>query len=1543
VFFLVAGAVLFLRSQSGLDFLGGKLKAVLHESGLDVDWKSLEGTLPSSLSLTGVTLADRKGEFASVGRLSLALNLRPLLRGAVDVEDLTLEQVDFSRRPEIELKPDEDDKLSGPFHPPDVTANVRVSGLLNPEVLSPEAAGDAPGRLGLDARVKFVKGSLDADVTAFWLDGARGGVYLRTSARQYAEGAPDYLAVDLTARDGPGGPLSHLLDRPDWPAWSLAFKGSGPLSGWSGLFSLSLADEEQAGGDSDVDNTNNNNNSDSNSGSDDDDANTAAAGRAVRQVLTGVLNLSGASGSFKTDVLDSPNITLGLAAAAGADAPLPFPPAVAEKLGSPLGATGSAVYKGGTLSGSLSFFTPAARLDVARLLVENNDSGLTVASNGALFVDRSLLSAPGPAPETQEDGTADDAAQTDAAASDGAAASSSSPSSSSSPTSSSPSGGQSGGMPAVSPGVATASPAVDNRPDENAAASATADNDAAGKASAPTVASSSSSSSSSPAGQNMSLQYNLALRREGGKLTLSDLSLAGDELALKTAGEMTGDKPERLALHLRLGADSAWQKILGQFLADGAPSPGEIRVSAELKLAGPDDGSSGEERDAGSPDDGRQDDDRGGKFDLDAEITLDELAAFAGPLSGKISAELKASGTVDNLLVDLKATSPKIAGPGQAFPDVVLSYNGSLRGLPDFSGLGGTLTLGTGRTMGGPVSLSSRVALDIVPAAGAGGIINRDAGGVVNGGSDDAGVPDNSAVPDDAADAAGTNVAGKPASGRNIAIADLVLAGGGGESVDLKIPSLAVELRPGAAPKIAGSLDLKIGDWKTLGELTGLDLAGTPASLSASVQPDDAGGGRVKVFLDLPQFRMGPSLSLSQVRLDLAADGRLSDPGVDLTLSVGPGRAGGVDIGGGRLEARGTGDDGRVSADFKAPGGQDLLTLAGTFNLNARNATVSNLAVNLPQIPGGARLAGPVSLDFAAGLSVGRTSLVFGGGGKADFSMALEPMKVDAAVTDLPLSLLSGVMEDPPRGRVSLKADYREGGSGSFDLRATMTAPPALEGLSRTLDISAAGRIENARSAAGTVAVSPGRGQEVKVDYRLPLTPEGLFFKPDLSGPVSAGLVWKGPVAPLWGLVGLADRSLTGQLDLAVSLGGTLANPKPKVRLYLANGVYEDLVLGLGLSNINMEVRDQEDGDLRLVLEAGDGAGGKLSLEGAVKPMGSPPSIAVRGQLKRLAPLVRDDASAVVTGLVSLDGPFAALVVKADAVVEQAEINLDQLRGGGSVRTLEIENDMAPVSRGPQLELKINLPKQVFIRGRGLDSEWAGDVVVTNPQGRILVGGTLRPVRGTFDLLSKQFIFTGGEIRFQKAPNFNPALAVELTRQTSSLLAMVKVAGTLDRPRIIMESQPPHPSDEVLAQVLFGKRVSQLSRVEALQLANSLRVLAGFGGDIGLTVLGTMRDALGLSVLRVSDSSEAADNRILGGNSFRDNLGLDDDGDSGRDSTTIEAGRYIGDNIYVGLEQNLSDNSTGVRVEVELAPSVTLQSRTSSTSNRVGLGWKKDY
>jgi translocation and assembly module TamB len=77
-------------------------------------------------------------------------------------------------------------------------------------------------------------------------------------------------------------------------------------------------------------------------------------------------------------------------------------------------------------------------------------------------------------------------------------------------------------------------------------------------------------------------------------------------------------------------------------------------------------------------------------------------------------------------------------------------------------------------------------------------------------------------------------------------------------------------------------------------------------------------------------------------------------------------------------------------------------------------------------------------------------------------------------------------------------------------------------------------------------------------------------------------------------------------------------------------------------------------------------------------------------------------------------------------------------------------------------------------------------------------------------------------------------------------------------------------------------------------------------------------------------------------------MGLDqlDIGQSGEDleGTSVRAGKYLRDDIYIEMEQGLGPDSGKVSVEVELTPNISVESEVGiDAQGGVGVNWKWDY
>jgi translocation and assembly module TamB len=253
--------------------------------------------------------------------------------------------------------------------------------------------------------------------------------------------------------------------------------------------------------------------------------------------------------------------------------------------------------------------------------------------------------------------------------------------------------------------------------------------------------------------------------------------------------------------------------------------------------------------------------------------------------------------------------------------------------------------------------------------------------------------------------------------------------------------------------------------------------------------------------------------------------------------------------------------------------------------------------------------------------------------------------------------------------------------------------------------------------------------------------------------------------------------------------------------------------------------------------------------------------------------------------------------------------------GAGETTTTAAAEDQASGSQWILLDLAIDLPGRVFVRGRGVESEWGGSLAVTGTAAQPKVSGKLEPVRGFVDFLGKRFVIEEGEIRIM---GLDQDIMLEMTAsyEKAAFNALIIVSGTAAKPEITLASEPELPQDEILARVLFDKSTGNLSAFEAAQLAAAAATLAS--GEPG--VLDKLRSTTGLSRLTIGSSER-------------------NDG-----AATVEAGKNIGENVYVGVEQGATAGSTEAVAEIEITDEIKLRSTaTAEGSNRVGVQWEWDY
>ena len=429
-----------------------------------------------------------------------------------------------------------------------------------------------------------------------------------------------------------------------------------------------------------------------------------------------------------------------------------------------------------------------------------------------------------------------------------------------------------------------------------------------------------------------------------------------------------------------------------------------------------------------------------------------------------------------------------------------------------------------------------------------------------------------------------------------------------------------------------------------------------------------------------------------------------------------------------------------------------------------------------------------------------------------------------------------------------------------------------------------------------------------------------------LHEPLEAVIGWRGKLARLFALFPLPDRLLAGDTVLNIRVGGSAHDPAVSGALEISRGRYENLLLGTIIDDFSLTTKFTEQGALALALDGTDGARGTLSLRGDVTAVRSDaPGLNVQARLHDFLLVRIDTATAEVAGDLNVTGLTNDLDVQGSVQVQRAEIRLlntlpTSVVDLGEVRLRGVprrEASPAPVGGGKvALDINVDFPSQVFVRGRGLDSEWGGELRVQGTAALPGVTGRISARSGQLDLIGRIFKLVRGEIAFSGGQPIDPSVSITLAREANGITGQIKVEGPASSPELTFSAVPPAPEDEVLARVLFGRSTSNLSTTEALELAAGVAALTS--GGVG--VVDQLRNALGVDVLRLESA----------------------EGEEG--STTAAVGRYLREGVYVGAKQSLDGKRSSVVLEIELLDEVIFDLDLGYTArSSAGVTWRRDF
>lgn len=597
------------------------------------------------------------------------------------------------------------------------------------------------------------------------------------------------------------------------------------------------------------------------------------------------------------------------------------------------------------------------------------------------------------------------------------------------------------------------------------------------------------------------------------------------------------------------------------------------------------------------------------------------------------------------------------------------------------------------------------------------------------------------------------------------------------------------------------------------------------------------------------------------------------------------------------------------------------------FKLDWRNAaTTQTRASGIGPLSG--NTSGKLAdnrLDFTANLNGNGVALKAGGNFVVAGASA-QSLSVNADISNLPAGLanafvpglaasgnITGTVAASgrlPMPNVDFKLDWRN--AATSQTRAAGLSPLAISANGRlasgklTIDTGVTGDGGLSLKGGGSIVISGNRALDMRFSGNVPFAVLGMQ------------LAARGFVA-------------NGSANFNLQLGGTAAAPVINGTVTTSGAGIVDVRRNLAINNLTADIRLNGQQAVISRLTGQLASGGNVSVTGSVgiQPAANfPANIDVK--LDRAVYVDGTLVVATVDGTILLRGPLLANPTLSGKLrLERASITVPE-KLPTSLREIDIKHLNAPkavlaqlrdtTARGARensntinLDLQLDAPSQIFVRGRGIDAELGGSVTIRGTAAAPIVSGGFTMRRGRITILNRRLDFSD-KSRITFAGDLTPALQMEANSTSGTTTLTVGVTGLATDPSITFSSSPALPQDEVLAQLIFGQSMSRLSAIQIAQLADAVGQLAG---GRSTSLFQGLRNQLGVDDFDISTDA------------------------NGR--TNVGVGRYLNERTYLELQQNAKDGTKAI-INLDVGRGVKLRGAAGANgSGEAGIVYEREY
>lgn len=454
---------------------------------------------------------------------------------------------------------------------------------------------------------------------------------------------------------------------------------------------------------------------------------------------------------------------------------------------------------------------------------------------------------------------------------------------------------------------------------------------------------------------------------------------------------------------------------------------------------------------------------------------------------------------------------------------------------------------------------------------------------------------------------------------------------------------------------------------------------------------------------------------------------------------------------------------------------------------------------------------------------------------------------------------------------------------------------------------------------------------EMEIPVHLTLFP----FKPQFlyNEDVRGHLSLQGEISQWLDFFDLGTHHLTGSSQCILSVRNTLGSPLVEGEACIKDGFYQNYQTGTELHQLNARFSAHQEQITLDCLTATDAQKtGTFTAQGSIElaPAQHFP-FEFHVDLNRFQGISLSLLTSELEGNLDIRGNLKEGLALGKIDIIHSDIMIPS-RVPRTIPELQVvyKHPQAPLSVAPlqsisnyplHLNIGVNAPGSIFISGRGLKSEWKGQVLVGGTQAFPIVQGQIELVQGAFLFSGREFKLTQGSLLFNSQESTLPYLNLSANLEVKDITITAHLKGPINNPQIVLQSAPPLPMGTIMSYLLFGQDLAEINSFQALQLAESVTTLLGEGPNL----LESTRKSLGIDRIQI--------------------LTIPSKTKEGEESVSVQVGKYVAEGVLVSYSQGAEQSSTNIKVEVEGSHgfSFILETDQTQEQGKFSIRWNHIY